>query len=195
MRHSIFVPLLSKFAPTLTLPRLRGRGWEGGSLGAMFMIGLALIFPFTNASAALPAVGKGAPDFTLPSASGRNIRLSEQRGKVVLVNFWASWCGPCRQELPALDKLQAQYGAAGFQLLAVNVDDNRGNADAMLKKLGVKLSTLYDTEKRVAKLYDVDTMPATLVLDTDGRVRYVHRGYRPGYEQKYDEQIRELLRR
>ncbi|HLF22825.1 MAG TPA: TlpA disulfide reductase family protein, partial [Burkholderiales bacterium] len=82
---------------------------------------------------------------------------------------------------------------AGFTLLAVSIDDTRANADAMLRKLGVKLVPLYDTDKRTAKRYDVDTMPATLIVDRDGRVRYVHRGYRGGYEVKYEEQVRELL--
>jgi peroxiredoxin len=143
--------------------------------------------------AALPTVGSAAPDFALKSGSGRNIRLSELRGQVVLINFWASWCGPCRQELPLLEKLQQRYRSAGFTLLAISIDDNRRNADAMLGKLGVKLAPLYDTEKRAAKRYDVDTMPATLIVDRDGRVRYVHRGYRSGYEAKYDQQVRELL--
>lgn len=144
---------------------------------------------------ALPAAGSIAPDFVLKSGSGRNIRLSELRGQVVLINFWASWCGPCRQELPLLEKLQQRYRSAGFTLLAISIDDNRKNADAMLGKLGVKLAPLYDTEKRAAKRYDVDTMPATLIVDRDGRVRYVHRGYRSGYETKYDQQVRELLTR
>jgi peroxiredoxin len=143
--------------------------------------------------AALPALGSAAPDFALKSGSGRNVRLSELRGQVVLINFWASWCGPCRQELPQLEKLQQRYRSAGFVVLAVSVDDSRANADAMLSKLGVRLAPLYDGEKLAAKRYDVDTMPATLIVDRDGRVRHVHRGYRSGYELAYDRQVRELL--
>jgi thiol-disulfide isomerase/thioredoxin len=147
------------------------------------------------APAGLPKVGARAPDFVLKSGSGHNVRLSELRGQVVMINFWASWCGPCRQELPKLDKLQARYRSAGFALLAINLDDDRGNADGMLRRLGVRLAPLYDADKRTAKRYDVDTMPATLIVDRDGRVRYVHRGYRSGYENKYESEIRELLTR
>ncbi|HEY6240649.1 MAG TPA: TlpA disulfide reductase family protein [Burkholderiales bacterium] len=143
---------------------------------------------------ALPVVGVAAPDFALKSDSGRNVRLSELRGQVVLVNFWASWCNPCRQELPLLNKIFTQYRAAGFTLLAVSVDDDRKNAEAMLKRLGLQLPTLFDGNKNVAKLYGVDTMPATLLIDRDGRVRYVHRGYYSGYERKYEQQVRELLK-
>jgi len=144
--------------------------------------------------AALPAVGALAPDFVSKSDSGRNVRLRELRGQVVLINFWASWCSPCRQELPLLNKIYTQYRAAGFTLLAVNVDDNRKDADAMLKRLNLRFPTLFDGGKNVAKLYGVDTMPATLVVDRDGRVRYVHRGYREGYERTYEQQVRELLK-
>lgn len=145
-------------------------------------------------AAALPAAGAVAPDFVAKSDSGRNVRLSELRGQVVLVNFWASWCSPCRQELPLLNKIYARYRAAGFVLLAVNVDDNRKDADTMLKRLDLRFPTLFDGSKSVSKLYGVDTMPATLVIDRDGRVRYVHRGYYEGYERKYDQQVRELLK-
>jgi peroxiredoxin len=143
---------------------------------------------------ALPAPGAAAPDFAAKSSSGRNVRLSELRGQVVLVNFWASWCSPCRQELPLLGKLYAQYRSAGFALLVVNVDDNRKDAEAMLKRLDLRFPTLFDASKSVAKLYGVDMMPATLVIDRDGRVRYVHRGYYEGYERKYEQQVRDLLK-
>jgi peroxiredoxin len=146
------------------------------------------------AGAALPTIGAAAPDFALKSDTGRNVRLSELRGQVVLLNFWASWCSPCRQELPLLSKIHAQYRAAGFVLLGVNVDDNRKEAEAMLKRLDLRFPTLFDGNKNVAKLYGVDTMPATLIIDRDGRVRYVHRGYFGGYERKYDQQVRELLK-
>jgi peroxiredoxin len=154
----------------------------------------ALAVASAGAGATLPPVGKAAPDFAAKSDSGRNVRLSELRGQVVMINFWASWCSPCRQELPLLNKIYTQYRSAGFTLLAVNVDDNRRDADAMLKRLNLRFPTLFDGAKSVAKLYGVDTMPATLVIDRDGRVRYVHRGYYDGYERKYEQQVRELLK-
>lgn len=159
----------------------------------LVLMGVVSMLLAVVAHAGLPGVGTRAPDFVLKSGSGHNIRLSELRGQVVMINFWASWCGPCRQELPKLDKLQARYRSAGFALLAINLDDDRGNADGMLRKLGVRLAPLYDADKRTAKRYDVDTMPATLIVDRDGRVRYVHRGYRSGYENKYEREIRGLL--
>jgi len=148
------------------------------------------------ASVAVPAVAPSAiaPDFTLRTMDGPNLRLQEQRGRVVLVNFWASWCGPCRQEMPQLNKLYDKYRASGFVLLGVNIDEDARMATDLATKLGVKFPVLLDTDKKVSRLYDMSAMPATLVIDRDGRVRYIHRGYRDGFEKTYELQIRELLK-
>ena len=157
------------------------------------LLGIALA---TGASLAVPAVAPAAPapDFTLRTMGGPNLRLQEQRGQVVLVNFWATWCGPCRQEIPHLNKLYDKYRASGFVLLGVNIDEDAKLASDLATKLGVKFPVLLDTDKKVSRLYDMSAMPATVVIDRDGRVRYVHRGYRDGYEQTYDQQIRGLLK-
>lgn len=153
----------------------------------------ALALAGTAGSAAVtPATG--APDFTLPSLGGPNLRLQEQRGRVVMINFWASWCGPCRVEMPHLARLYDKYRSAGFTVLAINIDDDPHKAASLAKQLGMTFPVLLDTEKKVSRLYDLGTMPSTLLVDRDGRVRYVHRGYRDGYETTYDQQIRELLR-
>jgi peroxiredoxin len=160
-----------------------------GFLTAMFLVAAGM-----QTATALPPTGKTAPDFALKSDSGRNVRLSELRGQVVLVNFWASWCTPCRQELPVLQKLYTQYRGAGLTLLAVNVDEERKNAETMLRRLELSIPVLFDGDKSVVRMYQVDTMPTTLLVDRDGRVRYVHRGYLSGFEQKYEQQLRELLK-
>lgn len=137
---------------------------------------------------------QAAPDFTLKRAEGGNLRLAEQRGQVVLINFWASWCGPCRIEMPHLNKLHDKYKAGGFMVLGVNIDDDPRNAVATATKLGVSFPVLLDGDKRVSKLYDLSTMPTTLIIDRDGRLRHLHRGYREGYELTYDQQVRDLLK-
>jgi peroxiredoxin len=135
-----------------------------------------------------------APDFTLRTMGGPNMRLAEQRGRVVMINFWATWCGPCRQEMPELAKLYDKYKSSGFVLMGVNVDDDTRNAVALAEKLGVRFPVLLDTDKAVSKAYDLSTMPSTVIIDRDGKVRFVHRGYLSGYEDTYDKQIRELLK-
>jgi len=135
-----------------------------------------------------------APDFTLRSVDGPNLRLAEQRGRVVMVNFWATWCGPCRQEMPHLNKLYDKYRDSGFVLLGVNIDDNARAAIDLSAKMGLKFPVLLDTDKTVSRLYDLGSMPATVLIDRDGRVRHLHRGYRDGYELVYDQQLRALLK-
>ena len=148
------------------------------------------------ASTVAPAIAPAtaAPDFTLRTMDGPNLRLQEQRGRVVMINFWATWCGPCRQEMPHLTRLYEKYRASGFVLLGVNVDDDTRNAATVAAKLGVRFPVLLDTDKKVSKMYDLSTMPSTVLIDRDGKVRYIHRGYLTGYEETYDRQIRELLK-
>ena len=160
---------------------------------ARFAAAIALVL---GAGSAVPAIAPlaTAPDFTLHTMNGPNMRLREQRGRVVMVNFWASWCGPCRQEMPQLNRLYEKYHAAGFVLLGVNVDDDQGKASEVAGKLGVTFPVLLDTDKTVSRLYELSTMPSTVIIDRDGKVRYVHRGYLTGYEDNYEKQIRELLK-
>jgi len=169
-----------------------------GSLLRSSRLLLAALFAALFATLALPVcgalVGTGAPDFTLPTAAGSNLRLKEQRGQVVMLNFWATWCGPCREEMPQLSRLYDKYHGSGFVLLGMNIDDDPRNAIALASKLGVRFPVLLDTDKKVSKLYDLSEMPSTLLIDRDGRVRYIHLGYHDGYADDYEKQIRELLR-
>jgi len=139
-------------------------------------------------------VGAVAPDFTLRSATGPNLRLQEQRGRVVLINFWATWCGPCRQEMPQLVKLYDKYKAAGFVVLGVSVDDDTRHASDVAARMGLNFPVLLDNMKTTSKLYDLATMPTTFIVDRDGKVRYIHAGYLNGYEDLYDKEIRGLLK-
>jgi peroxiredoxin len=135
-----------------------------------------------------------APDFTLKSQKDGNIKLSELRGKVILINFWASWCGPCRQEMPVLDELYRHYRPLDFTILGVNVEQNSDDAKSLLKDVPVSFPILFDTENKISKLYDVKGMPSTVLVDRDGNIRYVHMGYQSGVEAEYQTQIRALIR-
>ena len=155
---------------------------------------LTLLLGAAGAASAAVQLSAAAPDFTLRSVGGANVRLAEQRGQVVLVNFWASWCGPCLQEMPHLNRLHDRYRASGFVLLGVNIDDDPRAATALAIKLGLRFPVLLDTDKKVSRVYDMSAMPATLLIDRDGRVRHIHRGYRDGVEKTYEEQVRSLLK-
>jgi peroxiredoxin len=157
------------------------------------VLGAALAIGPTLSAQAIAPTGF-APDFTLRAADGKNLRLQEQRGQVVLVNFWATWCGPCKQEMPHLNRLYEKYRASGFVLLAVNIDEDPRLAVGTAQRMGLKFPVLLAGDKKVSKLYDLSSMPSTVMIDRDGRVRHIHLGYREGLEDLYEKQIRELVK-
>jgi peroxiredoxin len=155
--------------------------------------GLATVLSL-GASAADIAPGVQAPGFQLQSSANTNLSLSDLKGQVVLINFWASWCGPCRQEMPVLEQLYRKYKSAGFTLLGVNVEPKAADAEGFLKSTPVSFPILFDPDSKVSRLYEVSGMPSTVILDRSGKVRYVHHGYKPGEESEYLDQIRTLVR-
>ncbi|HXU72478.1 MAG TPA: TlpA disulfide reductase family protein [Polyangia bacterium] len=131
------------------------------------------------ASSAFAGVQKGqhAPDFALTSLKGNRVALSSLKGKVVLIDFWAQWCEPCKKELPQLDRLAKEYGGKGVVIVAVNIDKQRDNAERMVKQLGLSLDVLLDPAGSVASSYDLPKMPTSFVVDKKGIVRYVNEGF------------------
>ncbi len=136
-----------------------------------------------------------APDFTLKSLDGKNIKLSEQRGDVVMINFWASWCGPCLQEMPALEQLHQRYKDLGFTLLGVNVEQDLKEAKAYLNKVNVTFPILFDVTNQVSNEYEISAMPTTYLVDRDGNLRKLYMGYQPETsEEIYQQEIKALLK-
>ncbi len=154
---------------------------------------LSILSPSVFAKKKHVELSAPSKDFTLKSNKGKNIRLADLRGQVVMLNFWASWCGPCRQEMPLLDKLSQRYGRAGFTLLGINTEESKEDADDMLKEIPVSFPILYDSTKKVSDMYKVDAMPTTILVDCDGNMNYLHRGYVPGDEKIYKKRIKKLL--
>lgn len=162
-------------------------------------IGLCLILlgslSFGIVGPAGAAAGAGpAPNFTLKSLGGKNMKLSEMAGNVVLINFWASWCGPCREEMPLLNALHKKYQPLGFTVPGVNVEEQADNARGFLNDFPVDFPVLLDSKNRVSKLYKVIAMPTTVVVDRDGNMRFLHKGYKPGDEKKYRKMVKKLVR-
>ena len=150
-------------------------------------------------SVSLPALagsssGGPAPAFTLASRAGQDVSLAQYKGNVVMINFWASWCGPCRQEMPLLESIYKKYNKMGFTMLGVNVEPDSNAANDWLKATPVSFPILYDRDSKVSKLYDVGGMPSTVIIDRSGKVRVLHRGYKPGDENEYLDSIRTLIR-
>lgn len=153
------------------------------------------VTPVVHAGLAKEEALKGpAADFTLKNRAGGNLRLADLRGTAVMINFWASWCGPCRQELPILNNLYKQYKDMGFVILGVNIDNDPALADKLLKDIKLDFPVLLDPENKIAESYKVDTMPSSVFIDRNGNARMLHRGYEPGREKQYEDMIRKLVR-
>lgn len=140
------------------------------------------------------AIGAPAPAFNLASQAGKDVSLSQYKGQVVMLNFWASWCGPCRQEMPLLEGIYKKYNKLGFTMLGVNVEPDSNAAVNWLKQTPVSFPILFDKDSKVSQLYDVTGMPSTVIIDRAGKVRMLHHGYKPGDENEYLDSIRALVR-
>ena len=162
------------------------------SFSRLLMVCLVSLMCINLASAA--AVKGPAPNFTLKSMSGKNLKLSEMTGNVVLINFWASWCGPCREEMPYLNALHKKYAPLGFTVLGVNVEEQLDGARGFLSNVPVDFPILLDNTNKVSKQYKVVAMPTTVVIDRDGNMRYLHEGYKSGDEKKYRQMVKKLVR-
>ena len=156
------------------------------------IVGLSAVLlsaPLVAGEASGPAV-----DFSLPSRGGQPVSLSALRGQVVLINFWATWCGPCRKEMPLLEQIQKKYAPLGFTMLGINVEEDTTQMEAFLGDVPVTFPVLLDPANRVSKLYDVAAMPSTVIVDRKGNIRFIHQGYQPGDENRYQDVIRQLIR-
>ena len=160
----------------------------------LFCLGALIALPALATSVDTLRAGAPAPAFQLTSNTGKPVNLDSLKGQIVLVNFWASWCGPCRKEMPILEQLNRQFHNKGVTLIGVNVEPDSAAATDWLKATPVSFPILFDTDSKVSKLYQVEGMPNTVILDRKGNVRYIHRGYQPGAENEYLDQIRALIR-
>lgn len=139
-------------------------------------------------------VGSVAPDFTLKSLSGENIRLAEQRGKTVLVTFWASWCSPCRIELPHFQKLQQDLGENNVTVLAVSADSRLDDVSRFAKELSLTVPMLFDPGLDVNQLYRVRAMPTTFIIDSSGVIQNIHMGFKESVLPLYEKELRALIK-
>ncbi len=149
---------------------------------------------FIATSVSALELGQPAPDFTLKSLAGTNLKLAEQRGKIIVINFWASWCGPCRKEMPVLQKFYEKYQDLGVSVWGVNVEQENQAGRDFLADLNLSFPILFDASNTISATYQVEAMPTTIIVDRDGLVRYAFKGYKPGYEKKYAKAIKKLIR-
>jgi len=161
---------------------------------AQFLIATLCLLSLNAVSASPVSIGERAPDFALSTLAGENLRLSEYRSEVVVLNFWASWCNKCRDAMPTLNSLFTQYQNAGLQILAVGVDGDSQKAHQFVAAAGVSFPVLADTEKGTAsRMYDLGSMPMTVLIDREGNVRHIHKGFNKDSSAKIAAEVAELL--
>jgi thiol-disulfide isomerase/thioredoxin len=152
------------------------RSWAGLLVGALLLgAGMLLVF-FSEPVPAPLAHGDAAPEIRLPRESdGTPLALSDLRDRVVLLNFWASWCKPCEEEMPAMERLYQSLEGQPFELVAVSVDSERADVEEFRRRLGLSFPILLDPEQKAARLYQTTGYPESFLIDGDGRLvqRYV----------------------
>lgn len=152
---------------------------------------------FIPAVAFAGLVNKKAPEFTLSGLDGKAVSLSDFKGRVVFLDFWASWCPPCKQEMPELAKLAERYGKSDFTVVAVSVDKKKEHASGFIstvKGSSNRIMVLHDPEASVVSQYMAQAMPTSFILDKAGVIRFVHFGYREEDPSKWVEEIEGLLK-
>jgi thiol-disulfide isomerase/thioredoxin len=160
--------------------------------GKLLPVLLAAGLLAAGGSAFAVGVGQPAPDFTLPGAKGQ-VKLGALKGKVVYVDFWASWCGPCKQSFPWLNDMQAKYGAQGFTVIGVNVDAKRGDADKFLAQVPANFTLAFDAAGTTPGLYEAKGMPTSYLIGRDGKVVSMHVGFRTDEKDALEGKIRQAL--
>jgi len=159
------------------------------SLFRMTLAVLAL-YGFFGSSNAFSAQ---APDFKLEGQQ-KPVKLSNYRGQVVYLDFWASWCQPCRKSFTWMNKMQSLYGNEGFKVIAINLDESRDKANTFLKQIPADFDVAFDPRGNTAKSYQVKAMPSSYIIDKHGKVVHANLGFRGNDEEKLEEKIRNLIR-
>ncbi len=136
--------------------------------------------------------GAKAPSLGIESVNGQG-KLSVAPGKVTIVDFWATWCEPCKKSFPKYQELYVKYKASGLEILAVSVDDEAKDVAPFAKKYGAKFPVGWDEGKKIAERWKPENMPTAFIVDKAGVVRYVHNGYRVGEEREIEKELKELL--
>jgi len=148
--------------------------------------------------AALPAgasdIGQAAPDFRLATAAGE-LSLADTKGKLVYLDFWASWCGPCKQSFPWMNEMQARYGARGLRVVGVNVDNLRDDATRFLGQNPASFTIAFDPKGDTPRRYAVKAMPTSVLIGPDGKVLAEHRGFDAEARQQLEQSIVQALAR
>ncbi|SJM92698.1 TlpA family protein disulfide reductase [Crenothrix polyspora] len=158
----------------------------------MPLLALAMLAITTSADAT--EIGQSAPQFTLPTLQqGQPTALKEKLGKVIYLDFWASWCAPCRTSFPLLNKLHEKLKAQGFEVIAVNLDEDKAKAEKFIQEIPVGFTVLHDSKGEWADQYVVESMPTSFIIDKKGVVQHIHHGFTATDIDELEKKVSELL--
>ncbi len=174
-------------------PRSRDRVRPAMRRLTLALFALASVTALSAATAHAIEEGARAPEIGLRDTEGNPVRLADLRGKVVLVDFWASWCAPCRQEMPVLERLHDRYGDRGLVIVGVSIDRDADNMRDFLRRTPVSFRVVHDGQHRVADRYAPPRMPSSYFIDRRGVIRYVHEGFRRSDARAMEQRIQDLL--
>jgi thiol-disulfide isomerase/thioredoxin len=160
---------------------------------SLLLLALLLVVPFPIGFAARARqTDAPAPDFTLPTRDG-TVSLRDLRGKVVYVDFWASWCQPCRRSFPWMGRMSEAYAKQGLAIVSINLDKNRDAADAFLDQFPTEFKVAFDPAGKTAEAFHVEAMPSSFIVSRTGRIVYGHAGFEPDKADAIEDRIKEEL--
>ena len=155
---------------------------------------LVLLASLAGASAASAlSIGDTAPPLALPDVAGQQVDLQGLRGNVVYVDFWASWCGPCKRSFPWMNEMARKYASKGLRIVAINVDRTRDDADRFLRTAPAEFTVVYDAAGTSPAAWQVKSMPSSYLVDATGRIAWVESGFRDDRKTDVEERIRSAL--
>lgn len=152
-----------------------------------------LVALLVGSTAAALKAGDIPPPINMPDQHGKKVVLAELKGKVVLVDFWASWCGPCKQEMPVLEGLHKKYADQGLVIVGINIDNNPKKMNSFLKGTPVSFRIVHDPKITIAQRYEPSTMPSSYFIGRGGKLRYIHEGFRKKDAAEIEERVKGLL--
>ena len=157
----------------------------------------ALLFFTTNSAHAID-LRQVAPEFSIPGKlkdAKNTIKLSDYRGKLVYLDFWASWCGPCKKSFPWMNAMQEKFASKGLTVIAINLDNKSEDSVTFLEKIPANFLIGFDKQGEIAKQYQVQAMPSSVLIDRDGKILARHKGFNDNTAKKIEEEIEQLLRK
>lgn len=158
------------------------------------MFAVALFVGAINSAVNAAKIGEQVPAFSLPTLQqNQAVNLKQFQGKVVYLDFWASWCAPCRTSFPLLNKLHEKLKAQGFEVVAVNVDENKTDAEKFFKEFPVNFTVVRENKGELSDQLAVESMPTSFILDKQGVIQHVHQGFKSGDLPELEQKITALL--